>query len=287
MSRICILTDSTAHFPYFAFNGHEHVSVIPHTVRFRGEHQQDHKDLPLIFTQAEKSTTPIPQAFPPSAESFLHTFANLANTYSEIVAILISSHLSQTVQIAQKAASLFKGPASISVIDSQTTAAGLGLLVRAAAEAAQRGMSSAEINRVVRGLIRHIYMILCLPDLHYLSQSGQLDPAQAVIGEMLGVIPFYILENGRLVPVQKARNPRNLVDIFHEFVSEFDQLRHLALLQGLPGFEQESRNLRERIHQCFPSTPFSEHTMNASLATILGPHSLGLIAMEHPNKDIK
>jgi fatty acid-binding protein DegV len=116
----------------------------------------------------------------------------------------------------------------------------------------------------VRGLIPHVYTIFCNQSLSYLQLSGQLDPAQALVGEMLGITPFFILENGRLTPVQKARSTRHLVDTFHEFITEFIHLKHIALLQGLPPFINEARALHERIQENFPTTPFSEHILGAS-----------------------
>lgn len=157
--------------------------------------------------------------------------------------------------------------------------------MQAAAEYSHRGYSGVEINHLVRGMINHIYSVFCLPDLSYLYRSGQIDPAQAIVGEMLGVIPFFTLENGRLVHTQKIRSPRHLVDIMYEFVAEFENLKYLALLQGINTYEQESRNLRDRISQNVRTTPLCEHSLSLALATILGPHSIGLVAMENYPKE--
>jgi fatty acid-binding protein DegV len=97
---------------------------------------------------------------------------------------------------------------------------------------------------------------------------------------MLGILPLYTMENGRLVHTNKIRSPRHMVDIMYEFIAEFEHLRHLALLQGIPYFDQESRNIRERIHQNIHSVPFSEHSLPLSLATMLGPRAIGLMAIE-------
>jgi DegV family protein with EDD domain len=201
--------------------------------------------------------------------------------YKEIVVILLSSHLSQATTNAQSASQSCKTPANIFIIDSLHTAIGLGLLVQAAAEYTQRGYTGVDINRLIRGMVNHIYSVFCLPDLSHLYRAGLLDPAQAVVGEMLGVIPFFTLENGRLVHTQKIRSPRHLVDIMYEFVAEFENLKYLALLQGIASFEQESRNLRDRISQNVRTTPLCEHSLSLALATILGPHSIGLVAMEN------
>jgi len=116
--------------------------------------------------------------------------------------------------------------------------------------------------------------------LTYLERVGTLDPAQAAVGEMLGLIPVFVLEKGRLVPVQKIRHARQLVDSFFEFVFEFDRIHHLALIQGVPSYPQEKKILRERIEAEFPNIVISEHIVNPSLAAILGPHTIGVFVWE-------
>jgi DegV family protein with EDD domain len=280
MSATCILTDSTACFTRANYAGQEHVYLIPCTLQSGGQTISDGNDLSLLGQLSTDNLTPSIQAYAPSIESFQSMYRRLGQTYQNIIVILMSSHLSRAVNHALQAAQVPKSPAAIHIIDSQTSAVGLGFLVHSAAEAIQRGIPPAEITRLIRGLTRHVYAIFCLPDLSYLAHAGQLDPAQAVVGEMLGMLPLFIMENGSLVHTYKIRSPRHMVDIMFEFIAEFEHLRHVSILQGVPFFEQESRNLRERIHQNIRSIPFSEHTLPLSLATMLGPRAIGLMAIE-------
>jgi DegV family protein with EDD domain len=280
MSATCILTDSTACFTRVSYSGQEHVYLIPCSLQAGGHTITDGQDLSLLGQFSVDILTPPLRAFAPSIESFQSMYHTLGQTYQNIIVILMSSHLSPAIEHALLAAQVPKSPAAIHIIDSQTSAVGLGFLVHTAAEALQRGIPPAEITRLIRGLTRHIYAVFCLPDLSYLARAGQLDPAQAVIGEMLGMLPLFIMENGSLVHTYKIRSPRHMVDIMFEFIAEFEHLRHLALLQGLPFFDQESRNIRERIHQNIRAVPFSEHILPLSLATMLGPRAIGLMAIE-------
>ena len=279
MPRTCILTDSTAYFTKPAFAGQENVTILPHHIQVNDKLLPDSKDLSIYYSSFRNKQEPI--ALAPSVDAFQSAYASLGMKYKDIVVILLSSHLSQATANAHQATQGGKSPANIFIIDSLNTAIGLGLLVQAAAEYSYRGYSGVEINRLVRGMINHIYSVFCLPDLSHLYRSGQIDPAQAIVGEMLGVIPFFTLENGRLVHTQKIRSPRHLVDIMYEFVAEFENLKYLALLQGINTYEQESRNLRDRISQNVRTTPLCEHSLSLALATILGPHSIGLVAMEN------
>jgi DegV family protein with EDD domain len=283
MPRTCILTDSTAYFTKSVFAGQELVTILPHFIQINDQNVQDSKDLSIYKTSSRTMPTPI--TFPPSVEAFQNALSSLGMKYKEIVVILLSSHLSHALTNAKQACEMCNTAATIFIIDSLNTAIGLGLLVQAAAEYAHRGYAAIEINRLIRGMINHIYSVFYLPDLSHLYRSGLIDPAQAIVGEMLGVIPFFTLENGRLVHTQKVRSPRHLVDIMYEFIAEFENLKYLALLQGTSSFEQESRNLRDRISQNVRTTPLCEHSIGLSLATILGPHSIGLVAMENILKE--
>jgi len=283
MAKTCVLTDSTAYFTKSNFAGQEHVTILPHFIQVNDQTLQDSKDL-TIYIPSSRSIHP-PITIPPSVDAFRNAYTSLGVKYKEIVVVLLSSHLSQAVANAHLASQSSNSPANIFIIDSLNTAIGLGLLVQAAAELAHRGYSGVEINRLVRGMINHIYSVFCLPDLSHLYRSGQIDPAQAIVGEMLGVIPFFTLENGKLVHTQKIRSPRHLVDIMYEFVAEFENLKYLALLQGITTYEQESRNLRDRISQNVRTTPLCEYSLSLSLATILGPHSIGLVVMENFPKE--
>ena len=282
MSRACIITDSSAYFTKSTFSGLEHVTILPHSIQVNDHFIPDSKDLSFYISPHNTHT---PLTFPPTVDAFHKAYTSLGMKYKEIVVILLSSHLSQALTNAQTASQTCKSPANIFIIDSLNTAIGLGLLVQAAAEYSHRGYSGLDINRLVRGMLNHIYSVFCLPDLSHLYHAGLIDPAQAIVGEMLGIVPFFTLENGRLVHTQKIRSPRHLVDIMFEFVAEFENLKYLALLQGIPTFEQESRNLRDRISQNVRTTPLCEHAFGLSLATILGPHSIGLVAMENIPKE--
>jgi fatty acid-binding protein DegV len=114
-----------------------------------------------------------------------------------------------------------------------------------------------------------------------LQRAGVVNPSQALVGEYLKVMQVFTLDNGELVPTQKARNTRHLVDIFVEFLSEFFNLEHISIMQGAPAFEQETRGLRERLNEERPGIPISEQIINAPFASFIGPHSLGVFALSH------
>ena len=280
MGQVCILTDNSAQFPTASFPGHKLVNVIPLHIRVDSVYHLGGKGIKGADLPPSTLGGLEPEVLPPTVEEFQQMYGFLSRKYDEVVVLLISSHLLPVIDMAQEAAESMRGVIDVHIVDSRTMAVGLGLLTQVAAKAAAEGLPGADIVRLLRGLLPHIYCMFCLPGLTYLQHSGLLGPAQAIVGEKLGVMPLFILEEGRLVPVQKARSSRHLIDCLHEFVNEFADIQHIAIVQGIPPFEQEVRSLRERFADDHGAVPVSEHTIGPAVAALLGPHSLGIFVME-------
>ena len=280
MSRTCIFTDSTAQFPIPAFAGRKLVNIVPLTLTADG-----HRELPANKLRAFDFDQSAPRNFQtrlnsPSVKTFENYFIQASQSYDGIVGIFHAGSLSKTYQHASQAARNLEGKVNLEVIDAMTIATGLGLAVQTASAAAEEGGSVSEIAELIRALLPRIYSVFCIQGLSYMYHSGYLSISQAIVGEHLKMLPIYILEEGHLVPTQKARNNRHLVDLMHEFISEFYQLEHIGLIQGVPPFEVETRALRERLVPDFEHTEISEHIISPELATMIGPRTLAMFILQ-------
>lgn len=286
MGSICILTDSSAQFPQLGFPGRNDVRVVSFGIQINGQMYVEPHDLHTNDLPPAASESLNPHLVIPSASTLEELFLSLAQQYRDIIAIMNSASLNQAYENALKATQSVQGRANVTVIDSQTTSIGLGLLVQTAAEAVAHGQSAAQVEQMVRRMIPHIYFMLCTPGMSYLHYAGFIDRAQAFTGEMLGLMPIFTLEEGQISAVEKVRNTRSLVDFMQEFVCEFDDLQHISFIQSVPPMTHEARQMREHVQNCFPQTPFSEHPINITLATQIGPRSIGLVVVEkvHPER---
>jgi DegV family protein with EDD domain len=283
MGSIAILTDSTAQFPFHSFAGRELVRTIPFDVEIRAKLYEGGRNLKPGDLPSFAAGSVQPRLIPPTPEQFGKYFAadEKGQPYDQVLAIFTSSHLCEIVDQATKGQQMANGRGNIQIIDSQTTSVGLGALVQIASEAVMAGKKISEVERLVRSLIPHIYTVFCTPGLTYLYHSGFLDQAQANVGELLGLLPLFSIEEGVLSPLEKVRNHRQALDFFQEFMEEFDHLQHIAFVQnGTGGNPQDGRILREHALACFPHTPFSEHTINGPISTLFGPNALGLFVIE-------
>ncbi len=280
MGETCILTDGLVQFTQPGFAGREDVRILPYAVQLGNVVYPEGDglktgNLPVVSTEQNPA-----RLAKPDLQKYQQVFQGLVGQYHDIIAILSSSELSTSYSCAEKAAATVRGQANIILIDSQTTSVGLGLLVQMAAEMAAHGANAGKIERRMRKALAQMYTIFSTSGLSYLSQEGFIDEAQAVVGEMLGLQPLFSLEDGKLSPIEKARNIRGVLEFFQEFLGEFDDLHHIAFLQGPAPFTHESHLLRENAQIHFPHTPFSEHTLNLPVAALLGPRTLGLVLLE-------
>ena len=271
MSNVCILTDSSVQFTHPNFPGHERVHVIPFSFQTR-----------MQPGDGSRPGGGLQRLIPPLPQEFIRFYTRLGREYDTVFVLTLSSLLKPITRIAISAAIQYDNQATIHVIDTQTTGIGLGLLVQAAASAALEGVPTAEIERRMRAYIPRIYMLFCIPELTYLAQSGYMDYSQALVGEMMGMLPIFVLEEGRLKPMEKVRTQRHLFDSFLEFINEFEAPAYIALAHGTNHKTIRNRPVRQYVQQTYPNTPFSEHTIAPPLAAIFGPQSTGLVVIDKP-----
>ncbi len=279
MGSICILTDSAAQFTQPGFAGRQDVRIIPFAVQIKGETYPDGEGPKTNTLPPYASAELNPRLVTPDAQGFYDFFVNVSRQYREGIVILSSDGLAHTHAAAEKAVLAARPQINLTLVDSQTTSVGLGLLVQAAAEAGSTGMSLTDIERHVRKLAGNLYSVFCAGSLSYLAHAGFIDQGQALAGEILNLLPIFSLEEGLLSAVEKARNYRAAMDYFQEFFSEFDNLQHIAFLQGFPA-AHETHLLRAAAQDLFPKTPFSEHPLHPPLAALFGPKTLGLFLLE-------
>lgn len=270
MSNVCILTDSTVQFVHPNFPGHERVYIIP----FGIQQTSPEGEIPRRDNGLAK------RLVPPSLTEFVRYYTQLSREYDTIFVLTLSSLLNPTMRVALSASMQSGNPATIDVIDSQTTGIGLGLLVQEAAGAAAAGAAPADIERKMRACIPRIYMLFCIPELTYLAHSGFMDYSQALVAEMMGMLPIFVIEDGRLTPMEKVRTQRHLFESFLEFINEFEKPAHIALMRAATHNTSRSRAVRQYIQETFPGTCFSEHTVAPHLAALFGPQSTALVIME-------
>lgn len=279
MTQVKIVTDSSAYLPPTASIAQLGIEVIPLIVRAGQQayperiNQTDEAFMRRLAADSKSVTVESP-----SVAHVQQLFARLGQVTDSVVCIHASSALFDVSEVAKRASSGFMGRQRIIVIDTQTTSAALGIIVEAAARAAAAGASQAEVVKIVRGMIPHMYAMYFSDSLEFLEAWGRLGPAQTLLGTMLDLKPLATMEDGDLIPMEKVRTYSRAVDELYDFVVEFSRIEQLYLVHY--GFESEAAQLLERLEEAFPHHEFSVVGYTPSLAVHIGPRALGVMVYE-------
>lgn len=278
MPRVRILTDSTADLPPEVVE-RLGIMVLPMKVHIGQKTYRDGIDITSkdFFAKAEHATNP-PTTTPPSPREFEEAFAELTRQTDEIVAIFVSSKLSQTFRIATRAAAPLLGRSKIVVIDSQLITVGLGMLVTSAAQLAADGGSLDDVVRLIRGLIPRIYIAFFVETLDYLERGGRVGKAQALLGGMLSIKPLLILEEGEIVALEKVRTRQKAIEKLVEFITEFTHIERMVILHSTT--LEDVNMLIEQINLVLPNLDITVDNYGPVMATHLGPNALGVVVYE-------
>jgi DegV family protein with EDD domain len=281
MPKVRIVTDSTAHFFDPAFPEKHNVTVMPLTIHFGKHAYAEGTGITAEqFFRRVGEGEPMPTASSPTAEQFTAVYTELCQTTDQILSVHISGKLSRTAQNARTGAEAVLGRCKVHVIDSLSTSIGLGVLVEAAALAAERGETQEEVVRIVRGIIPRLYTVFFIEHMDFLANAGRIGKAQAALGAMLGIKPFLTLEDGDIVPMEKVRTRQQAVEKLLEFAVEFSAIDHAAILQSASAPTEDTRLLLERLAIDFPGREWPVLTYGPALGTFLGPDAMGVVICE-------
>jgi len=218
MSKIALLTDSTANLPAELVAQHN-IHVVPLKIQWGDDSFIDGVTISSDEFYARLESDPvIPTTSQPPMMEFLQIYEKLAEEYDAILVMVISSGLSGTFASATAAASEFdKVP--VEIVDTNTTSAGLAMIVLAAVRALTEGCDLAETAVRVRAISDVIDLIFVVDTLKYLHKGGRIGGASRYLGTMLSIKPILSFQ-GSVEPVTRVRGMKkamaHLVDIVAE-----------------------------------------------------------------------
>ncbi len=143
-------------------------------------------------------------------ESHLSHFRKLAEEGAkDVVHFTISSGLSPTVTVAEKAAADVKKDFpdfNLYAVDSLSATIGQGAEVKAALRLRNEGKTAKEAYDYVVEMQKHLQYAIFANDLYYLKRGGRVSAVAAIAGSVLQVKPVLsFTKDGKLVVVDKVR----------------------------------------------------------------------------------
>ncbi|MCL2013702.1 MAG: DegV family protein [Oscillospiraceae bacterium] len=219
MEKIKIITDSASDVPLEYEKSYE-IEIIPFEISLDGENYLERRDFceKEFYKILEKSEgMPVTNQIMP--HRFLQIFTHFFNRgYTDIIYISINAKGSATNQNAHTAAKEFfeAHPDSINkfnidIIDGGTYSYGYGYAVTLAAQKAKLSVPKAEIIAFINDWIGHVRVFLAPYSLKYAKKSGRISAAAAFAGELLGIRPIIIFEDGESRIIDKVRHDKNVI----------------------------------------------------------------------------
>ena len=286
MPPVAVVTDTTAYLPVELADELD-ITPVPLYVVFgpdRVERETDITDYPAFFEELRGAES-LPTTSQPSVGDFIGAYEPLLAAGRDVVSIHISAGLSGTAGAATQAAEQLaregRGGERVKVVDSKTTAGGLGLVVVAAAKAAVSGANAEEVEERARAARADLKMWFAVDTLEFFRRGGRIGAASAWIGSTLRIKPILTVES-ELTPVERVRTSARAF----ERMVDYARQRHESgadawVVQHISAPDQAER-LIERCHEIFGREPLFVSEVGPVVSTHTGPGLLGVGAIaEH------
>ncbi len=273
-----IVTDSTADLPPKIAEELE-ITVVPLFVRFGNEIYRDGVEITAdeFYDRLVKSTVfPATAAPPPGA--FKETYQRLAPGSDGIVSIHVSSKLSGTFESAMVAKRELGDRFPVEVVDSRLVTMALGVLVIAAAKAARKGASIAEILKLVEESIPKIRLLGIVDKLEFLQRGGRIGKAQQWMGSLLSVKPILCVRDGEVSPLERVRTRAKAIERIYALSSEMLPAREIGVMYSTE--KAEADKLLEHIQKQAPGQPVYMARFGPVLGTYVGPDCLAVVSLK-------
>jgi DegV family protein with EDD domain len=221
MSKVAVITDSTAYIPDALLKAH-HITVMPQILIWGEETLHDGVDiLPDAFYKRLETAKVMPTTSQVAIVTMKTAYEKLLESGYDILGIFLSAKLSGTMQSALQALEMLpKASERISIIDSNATAMAMGFHVLAAARAAQNGESLAECRKLAVKAQDHTGVYFVVDTLEFLRRGGRIGGAQALLGSALNIKPILELRDGRIESVEKVRTKGKAIDRMIDLITE-------------------------------------------------------------------
>ncbi|MEW6180919.1 MAG: DegV family protein [Chloroflexota bacterium] len=282
MSKVAVVTDSTAYIPEHLCNGFV-LHTIPLQVIWGEETFRDGIDItPLEFYTRLQNAKVMPTTSQPSPAAFQQVYSSLLEQGYDILSIHISAALSGTIDSATQAKNMLHTD-RIEIVDSLSAGMGLGFQALQVARAAKTGASLRECKEIAEKAVKHTGVLFAVSTLEFLHRGGRIGGAAAFLGTALGLKPILGLQDGKIVAVEKIRTMNKavekVIDLFVQRVGNQRPVRIAALHANAPA---EAERVLEKACQRFDPADIAEAfaaTVSPVIGTHTGPGTVGIAFM--------
>jgi DegV family protein with EDD domain len=280
VTRVAIVTDSASDLdPKTAAD--LGVVIVPLVVSFGSESFKAGVDLSTaaFWNRMTAPDAPFPKTAASSPGDFQAVYERVfAEGAEAIVSIHVAGTLSGTIKSAEVARGLL-AERDIQIVDSTSASMGEGLLAELGLDLASRGVSAAEIARILTERTADLNLFVALDTLEYLKRGGRISGTQAAIGTLLSVKPIITIKDGAVETADRVRTRSKARERVIELLTE-RPVERLAILSTPPS---EPESFREEVIARMPGgvdpATVSIQVVGPSVGPHLGPGCLGGVVL--------
>ncbi|MGJ7442867.1 DegV family protein [Aquipuribacter sp. MA13-6] len=224
----------------------------------------------------------------PSPDGFARAYADAAEGgASAVVSVHLSGALSGTVDAARLAAD--GASLRVEVVDTGSVGAVLSAAVRAAHELAEDGADATRVVAAVAGLSARSRTWVSPASPGQLQRGGRGSGAVRTEARGLAARPVLLVDDGRLVPLERTRTTARALDRLCELAQE-----RLAEVTADPstglvevvvqhaGAEAVARELVRRVERVVDGSVVRVEELSPVLAAHVGPGAVGVAVVAAP-----
>jgi DegV family protein with EDD domain len=279
MPSTAVVADTTSYLTPELIARHD-VHLVSLYVGIEGEQQResDIDDLQGFYERLRVSGEAVSTS-QPSVGDFLAVYEPLLADGKEIVSIHLSAGISGTYESAMQARERLEaegdGGERIVICDSRTGCGGMGLMILAAARAAEQGASAAEARDRAVALRSELKIWFAVDSLDYLRRGGRIGAARAWIGTTLKIKPILTLEE-EITPVERVRTRSRA---FERLVGYARQRHQDGADAWVVQHVQDRENAERLVEECKPiygRDPVFTSEIGPVIGAHVGPGLLGV-----------
>lgn len=226
-----IVTDSAADLPLDLARELD-ITIVPVYLRFGDKVYRDGVDIGPDEFYAKLMSSPIlPSTSAPSVGDFAQAYRDVASSTDEIVSIHITRRHSVTYDMALLGRrTIAKTRCQIEVIDSEGVTMWQGLVVLAAARAAEAGCELHEVVQTAQETIQQMHALALLDTVKYITKGGRVGNAISKVESILNLKALLTLREGMLRPAGLVRTRSKGIGRLREFIKSALHIEELAIV---------------------------------------------------------
>jgi DegV family protein with EDD domain len=280
MKKVAVVTDTTACVPQAYVNKLE-IELVPVQLFIDGKSYRDGIDIsPSDFYTLMRKVPPSPATSSSSPGPYLNAFCHASEKASGIFCLTEPSRFSamySSALVAKDTAVNTLKNVTVEVVECATAAAGQGLVVLAAAQAAYRNKPLVEVRQIAEDVMSRVNLFAALDTLQYLARSGRVPQTAAIVNSVLSIKPVFTLNHAGARTVALPRTMRSAMDRMLKLMEDKvagNQKLHVAVMHA--DARDQAETFKDRITSRFDCLDIFITEFTPVMGVHTGPGLIGV-----------